>query len=514
MTPSSPCTHRMTPASVNPRLDAAIWRAARAASLLPIGIALAAVVAVALGHRGVAFGLRLDPLGAVMLLLVAFIGWVIVRYSRDYLGGQAGQSRYAGWLMGTLAAVASVAVADNLALLALAWIAASLCVHRLLTFFRDRAPARVAAHKKFVVARAADVCMVAAVALLAAGYGTLQLSAITAQVAVGTLPLAAPVQLAIGLVALAALLKCAQLPVHGWLIQVMEAPTPVSALLHAGVVNLGGFVLMRFAPLVAEVPAAQVLLVLVGSATAVLAALVMSTRISIKVMLAWSTSAQMGFMLMQCGLGAWGLALLHLLAHSLYKAHAFLSAGAIVQAHAEWVQAPPRAPLKAPALIAGLLLSLVMVAAAGWLWSPLPGSAGLATALPGASVPWLLSAIVAVSLVPLLQARAGAGWLLPGMWSGLGAFGVASLYFLLHAASASFGVITADPPAWLLLWVGLLFAALFAVQSCVALAPRGAVARRLYPWFYGGLFLDECFTRLLLRNDRPVDSSRATQRKS
>ena len=99
------------------------------------------------------------------------------------------------------------------------------------------------------------------------------------------------------------MLKRAQLPFHGWLYPGDGAPTPVSAPLHAGIVNLGGFVLLRFAPLVSEVPAAQTPLVVVGAATAVLAALVMTTRISIKVMLAWSTCAQMGFMLMQCGLG-------------------------------------------------------------------------------------------------------------------------------------------------------------------------------------------------------------------
>ncbi len=487
----------------NPRLDASIWRAAHAASLLPIAVAIAALLAVALGQRAVGYGLRLDPLGAVMLLLIAFIGWVIVRYSQAYLDGQAGQPRYVGWLMGTLAAVATVVVADNLALLALAWMAASLCVHRLLTFFGDRAPARVAAHKKFVVARAADVCMVGAVALLAATYGTLRLSTLIPQAAASALPLAA--QAAMVLVALAALLKCAQLPVHGWLIQVMEAPTPVSALLHAGVVNLGGFVLMRFAPLIAEVPAAQVLLVVVGSATAVLAALVMSTRISIKVMLAWSTSAQMGFMLLQCGLGAWGLALLHLLAHSLYKAHAFLSAGGVVQAHAAAVQAPPRTPLRAPALIGGVVLALAMVAVAGWLWPMLLGSTGLATVPPAGPVPWLLSGIVAVSLVPLLQGRAGVGWLLPA----LAAFGVASLCFLLHGAFALGGAPAADPPLWVLLWVALLFVALFVVQAGVALAPQGALSRALYPWFYGGLFLDERFSRIAMRGLSP--SPRSTE---
>ncbi len=120
----------------------------------------------------------------------------------------------------------------------------------------------------------------------------------------------------------------------------MEAPTPVSALLHAGVVNMGGFVLLRVAELIGLVPS-QWLLVIVGSLTAVLAGMVMLTRISIKVRLAWSTCAQMGFMLMEIGLGLYELALLHLVAHSLYKAYAFLSSGeAVERARLHDFQAP------------------------------------------------------------------------------------------------------------------------------------------------------------------------------
>ena len=159
------------------------------------------------------------------------------------------------------------------------------------------------------------------------------------------------------------MLKCAQLPVHGWLIQVMEAPTPVSALLHAGVVNLGGFLLIRLGTLVADVPAAQALLVVVGSVTAVVAALVMMTRISIKVSLAWSTCAQMGFMLMQCGLGLHDLALLHLVAHSLYKAHAFLGAGGAVEQNRLQQMTPPLPPLAAGAWLLGS-------AGSAWCWWP------------------------------------------------------------------------------------------------------------------------------------------------
>lgn len=483
---------------------AAAWRGAKLAAAAALALAALSLLLVLAGGPGQGFGQRADLLGASLQCLVAFIGWVIVRYSQPYLSGEREERHYVRWLMATLATVALVVTTNHVLVLVLAWAATSLALHRLLTFFGDRPAAVVAAHKKFIVARLADLCMVAAAVLLYLAFGTLHIDQIGAQaVAAAQLPPAA--HAAVLLLALAALLKCAQLPFHGWLIQVMEAPTPVSALLHAGVVNLGGFVLMRFAPLVGEAPAAQALLVVVGTATAVLAALVMTTRISIKVMLAWSTTAQMGFMLMQCGLGLWGMALLHLVAHSLYKAHAFLAAGGAVR-RATLVQLTPRAPAPgALALAAGALVGLGMVwaaAAAAGAW--LPAQAGAAAPAAGMAV---LAGIVALALVPLVHAQSWrlGGWWLPAL--GLGAFGVALAYFVLHRVLSVWlggiaGAAAAPAPAlWLI--VALAFAALFLLQSLITVAPQGALARRLYPWFYGGLFLDEKFNRIAFGLWRP-----------
>ena len=473
------------------------WRSARWAAAAAVGLAALSLAAVLAGSVGSGFGVRADAIGGTVLLLVAFVGWVIVRYSQLYLNGEREERHYVRWLMATLATVGVVVATNHLLVLTLAWTATSLALHRLLTFFGDRPPAVVAAHKKFIVGRIADLCMLAAAALLFQAFGTLHIDQLAAQAAAAPqLPLAA--QAAVLLIASAALLKCAQLPFHGWLIQVMEAPTPVSALLHAGVVNLGGFVLMRFAPLVADVPAAQALLVAAGTATAVLAALVMTTRISIKVMLAWSTCAQMGFMLMQCGLGAWDLALLHLVAHSLYKAHAFLGAGGAVR-RAMLVQLTPQAAAPGPlALGFGALVGVGMMLAAG---------AAVGLVAPGhAASPaiWVLAGIVALALVPLVHAqslRLGGLWL-PAL--GLGAFGVTLAYFGLHAVLAAWVLPEAPAPATpLWLGVALAFGALFLLQSIISVAPQGALARGLYPWFYGGLFLDEKFNRIAFALWRP-----------
>ncbi len=469
---------------------AAAWRGARWAAAAAVAFAVLSLATVLSGLTGSGHGLRADAVGSVVMVLVAFVGWVIVRYSQPYLNGERDERHYVRWLMATLATVTLVVATNNVLVLTLAWAATSLALHRLLTFFGERPAAVVAAHKKFIVGRAADVAMLAAAGLLYTAFGTLQIDRIALLAAQDPLPMAA--QAAVLLIACAALLKCAQLPFHGWLIQVMEAPTPVSALLHAGVVNLGGFVLMRFALLVGEVPAAQVLLVVAGTATAVLAALVMTTRISIKVMLAWSTTAQMGFMLMQCGLGVWEMALVHLVAHSLYKAHAFLGAGGAVR-RAMLVQLTPRAAAPGPlALVAGALIGVGMMLAARTVFGMLLPEH--AAASPAVAV---LAGIVALALVPLVHAqslRLGGLWL-PAL--ALGALGVALAYFGLHALGAVWltpNAATAPTALWLL--VALAFAGLFLLQSLIAVAPQGALALRLYPWFYGGLFLDEKFNRI------------------
>jgi len=445
--------------------------------------------ALAGADAGVHFSLRSDALADVMLVLVCFIGWVIVGYSQSYLGGQRGQPRYIRNLMLTLAAVTLLVLSNNLLLLVLAWIASSLTLHALLTFFDQRPQALIAAHKKFLASRVADLCLLGAIAIVASQLGTLEIDQAVA--AARALPAYSTwLQVAAVLFVVTALIKCAQLPVHGWLIQVMEAPTPVSALLHAGIVNLGGFVLIRLGTLVADVPAAQALLVVVGGITAVVAAATMMTRVSIKVSLAWSTCAQMGFMLMQCGLGLYDLALLHIVAHSLYKAHAFLSAGTAVEQNRLQQMTPPLPPLSGLAWFASAIVGVGIVAAAALAWGIRPEEA---PAL------WAVSAVLALALVPLLAGpllRAGGLWVFAGL---AGAFAVALAYFGLHLLFKQWLGAPAPANMGLVAWVIGCFVVLFIVQGAVRARPQGALSRQLYPWLFAGLYLDEVFTRLTFR---------------
>jgi NAD(P)H-quinone oxidoreductase subunit 5 len=467
------------------------WGLARGASSATLLLSLASALMLAFAQSGQAWDLRIDAIGATVLLLVSFVGWCIVRYSQTYLAAEQGEARYVSWLLATLAAVLVVVTSNHLLLTALAWTATSFTLHRLLTFFSERPAAQVAAHKKLIVGRVADGCMLAAAGLLYAAFGTLHIDQLMqAATQASSLPLTA--QIGTLLVVVAVLLKTAQLPFHGWLIQVMEAPTPVSALLHAGVVNLGGFVLIRLAPLMSELPLAMGLLVVAGATTAVIAALVMTTRISIKVMLAWSTTAQMGFMVMQCGLGLWEMALLHLVAHSLYKAHCFLAAGGTVRQNQVRQLAPAAAPPSAGKLLLGALAALAMTAAAAFALQAVGVDSRATPAL------WVMGGILTLALVPLLQSTGqGAIGLLKLAGS---AFLLSIIYFGLHAWLATWASPVAQAPGMAgVVVVALAFAALFLLQSALAMKPQGALAARLYPAFYGGLFLDEKFSRWVFR---------------
>ncbi len=346
---------------------------AEAAAVAAIIVAVATVVMLAvhgpaegplIGAYGVGLSVRLDAVSVALSLLVSFVGWIVVRYAATYLDGEARQGTFTAWLCVTLASVLLLVMSGNLAQLVIAWVATSLGLHRLLLFYPDRVAAQRAARKKFVTARAADAALVAAAALLFARYGTANIGTILAAARTGEgggMAVAAA-----GLLAIAALLKSAQFPLHGWLTEVMEAPTPVSALLHAGVINAGGFILIRFADVILLAPGVLAVLVMIGGFTALFGGLVMLTQPAVKTSLAWSTVAQMGFMIMQCGLALFPLALLHIVAHSLYKAHSFLASGGAVERIAAARRPGPVAIPNAAAVGRAFLVALAIYGAIGW----------------------------------------------------------------------------------------------------------------------------------------------------
>lgn len=314
-----------------------------------------------LATLGGRFGLYPDGIAVWMATMVAFIGWVILRFADNYLSQDPGRDRFLPWFLVTVASVLVLVFTNHLLILAGAWIGVSLALHHLLTLYQDRPQARMAAVQKFIVSRVGDALVVSGVVALYLHYGTFYLPDMVqnegARAGGSTALTVASVVLA-----LAAVLKCAQIPFHGWLIRVMEAPTPVSALLHAGVINLGGFLWLRLFPVFDGFTAGHMILLVIGGMTAVVAVLTMMTQYSVKHALAWSTCAQMGFMLFEIGMGAYTLALLHLLAHSLYKAHSFLASGRTVAVSAATrFPESPSANRLSWAGLTGLLAAAILV---------------------------------------------------------------------------------------------------------------------------------------------------------
>lgn len=316
-----------------------------------------------IGWGGIGLSTRLDAVSAAMLLLVAFVGWIVVRYARTYLDGEARQGYFIGWLCAALAAVLILVQAGNLIQLVAAWIATSAALHRLLLFYPERVAAQRAARKKRLFSTIGAIALVSAAVLVWLSFGTTDIATINALARKGDATWL--VVAAAAMLALAAVLKSAQFPTHGWLTEVMEAPTPVSALLHAGVINAGGFLLIRFADVMLSAPGVLAVLAMLGGFTALFGALVMLTQPAVKTSLAWSTVAQMGFMMLQCGLALFPLALLHIVAHSLYKAHAFLASGGAVEQVAAIRRPGPVAVPNGSAVGRAFLIALAIYAGIG-----------------------------------------------------------------------------------------------------------------------------------------------------
>lgn len=438
----------------------------------------------------------LTSLSMIVLGLVLFMGIVLTAFSQNYLRGEQRINDYWRWLFTTLAAVTLVVVSNHLILFLIGWTAISLSLHQLLTFYPERPRAALAAHKKFLLARTAEALLLVAFTLLYQHHGSflineLMASYTTHTTAVSGAPLSLTEQIAAVFIALAALIKCAQLPVHGWLIQVVEAPTPVSALLHAGVINLGGFLLLLFAPLFMQVPVAQWLVLIIAGLTTVLGALIMTTRVSVKVRLAWSTSAQMGFMLVECALGLYELALLHLLTHSVYKAYAFLNSGNAVNEDILSRLSPTHTPSFWNWLWAGAVATLLVSAAIHWL--DYQGSMGI----------WVL---LGVALTHLLVQRCShttsvfKGYLLPvvsiAVFALVSYSALKSLLAHLFPHEPSLRVVAFGAED---IWVITLFTALAVLSWLLRYQAHRPAMQKLSMILFAGLYLDEWLTRLTLK---------------
>ncbi len=444
-------------------------------------------------------GAYVNAVTVIMLLLVSLVGAVVSRYARNYLDGEPNQGRFHQWLSLTLAAILTLIVSSNLMMFSLAWISTSLSLHQLLMFYRERPAAVLAAHKKFVASRIGDLSLLIAIFLIGSTLHTLEFEELYAAMATLQGPLPVALQWAAMLIVVSAALKSAQFPLHGWLVQVMEAPTPVSALLHAGIVNAGAFLVVRMSPVMSYSELALGTLAVVGLVTLALASLVMLTQTSVKVSLAWSTTAQMGFMLLECGMGLYTLAMLHLVAHSLYKAHAFLASGSGVDGFRAPAVRYPDTGFRPTRLIAALLVGTLTTLAVAAVFGVTPDQQ-----------PALVAAgsIVAIAVSQLLLQAAGiahTGSFLARSFAL--SLMVSAGYFALHTAfewMLAGSVIPARASnggfhVGLSVAVVLVFVSLLLAQQLLRHASRSTRTAALYVHLYNGLYIDVFFTRILQR---------------
>jgi NADH-quinone oxidoreductase subunit L len=343
---------------------------------------------------------RADRLSAVVAVMVAVVALCVQLYSTAYQAADRRYRAFAATVSLFTAAMMLVVHADDLVLLLIGWEAMGLCSYLLVGHESEREAARAAAVKAFLVTRVGDVAFVIGIVVLWVAGGTTSISALLAPAALeavgtGTLT-AAALLLIVGVVG-----KSAQFPLHTWLPDAMEGPTPVSALIHAAtMVAAGGVVLARLLPLLLHAPAARATLAVVTAVTMLGAALVALVQTDLKRVLAWSTISQVAYLLaalavVPAALGA-APSVVHLLSHAGFKALLFLSAGALAhQVHStslgDLAGAGRRAPMVAGLFTVGLA-SLAGLPPLSGFWSKeaVLGAAEQATDGPNAWAAWLV----------------------------------------------------------------------------------------------------------------------------
>ena len=281
-------------------------------------------------------GFHIDRLAAVMMVLISAVGTIIYTYSVGYMYQEPHERRYfalIGIAIGVLLCMVSSA---NLMMLFLFWQILSYLLY-LLIHNHSHPATSASAFRTFTLLRTGDIAFLAGTALAYALYGTLEFPELftAAAQSTATITLLPGVEIsgATGVTLLlfaGAMSKSAQFPFHIWLPRYLYAPTPVTALLHAGIINAGGFLINRLAPLFGLSPTTLHVAFVIGTLTAVLGASMMLAQNDIKNMLGFSTIGQMGYMIMECGLGAFALAVFHLIAHGLFKATVFLNSGDVI----------------------------------------------------------------------------------------------------------------------------------------------------------------------------------------
>ena len=301
-----------------------------------------------IGDFQVQFGIWIDQLTAVMLVVISVVSTLVVVYSGAYMHEESGRRRYYAEIMLFISVMYGLVIADNYLLMFIFWELVGLCSYLLIGFWYERPAAASAAKRAFIVTRVGDIMFMAGLIILFKYVGSLDFSALFGQgtesiVTQGQIP-QNMLTLATALIFGGAIGKSAQFPLHEWLPDAMEGPTTVSALIHAAtMVKAGVYLTARTYPLLVQTPESLLFVAVIGGVTAVLAATCALAANDIKRVLAYSTISQLGYMILALGAGGYlvihaneangyAAAMFHLMNHGFFKALLFLCAGSVIHA--------------------------------------------------------------------------------------------------------------------------------------------------------------------------------------
>lgn len=314
------------------------------------------------GQLKIDFGFYLDQLTVLLLLLVTGVSTVVQVYSSRYMVSDPRHSRFFALTALFTAAMTLLVMSSNLMVTFIFWELMGICSYLLISHYSERPSAARAATKVFLVNSIADAGLLVGIILTYLSFETLDIPEILAIAqSANDIPTQSLTLITLCLFC-GAVGKSAQMPAHVWLPFAMEAPTPVSALIHAAtMVNAGPFLLVRLSPILVLAPNAMMVIATVGAITALFAAVVSLTQTDIKRVLAYSTISQLGFMIMLCGVGAFVAAIFHLIAHGCFKAFLFLSTGnSLAGTHRHLESSQEKPALSSSGLFIGaLIMSLI-----------------------------------------------------------------------------------------------------------------------------------------------------------
>jgi len=484
------------------------------------------------GGVSIHLGLMVDSLTAVMLVVVTIVSLMVQIYSQGYMDGDPGYHRYFAFMSLFTASMLGLVLADNLLFLFVFWELVGLCSYLLIGFWFHRPLAADAAKKAFIVTRLGDFGFLAAILALYYNTGTFDIAELHGLAIAGTLAGTTLTWAAIGIFS-GAVGKSAQFPLHVWLPDAMEGPTPVSALIHsATMVSAGVFLVARTYPLFAHSAEALATVAIIGGFTAIFAATMGLVMTDIKRVLAYSTISQLGYMMLGLGTGGVAVGIFHLFNHAFFKALLFLGAGSVNHATGTFDMRRMGGLRKVmPWTYATFVIASLSIAG---IW-PLSGFWSkdeiLASSLGSQPVLFYLAMITvfmtafymfrvvfmtfggeyrgegkphessSIMVTPMVVLAALA--IVSGLWNVGGAFG----QFMGHGEAHGFlegffGVLTQPLP-----WISLILAGsgvllAYAMYSAKWLSPErvGSLFKPLYTLFYRKYWFDELYENIIVRN--------------